>query len=211
MSSSHAIKATPAAILVQSAVLAVSFLALQAVSLSAAPLAGASDPDAVVVRYQEVIGELAEADRGPSLEVYADGRVRVHFPAYMRRAGDWETTLDAPALDALIDSLVGHGVLTFDAAATRARKRQSLAARAVLARGRPGETLLFEVADETTTIITLRIGDTERTVSWSGLRGDSKHHPELSELGELRAAQRSLEALMTRPGLVRRPVSGATP
>jgi hypothetical protein len=211
MSNSHAIKASPTAILVRFAVLAVTFLALQATPLLAAPPGGASDPDTVVVRYQEIIGEIAGADRGPSLEVYADGQVRVHFPAYMRRAGDWETTLDAPTLGALIDSLVGHGVLDFDAAATRARKRQSLAARAVLARGRPGETLLFETADETTTVITLRAGDTERTVSWTGLRGDSKHHPELPELSELRAAQRALEALMTRPGLVRRSLPGGTP
>jgi hypothetical protein len=209
MSNSRAASAAPAAILVQIVVLAVSFLALPVLSLQAAPPGGATDT--VVVRYQEVIGELAEADRGPSLEVRADGRVRAHFPAYMRRAGDWETTLDAQSLDELIATLVGHGVLDFDAVATRARKRQSLATRAARARQRPGDTLLFEVADETTTIITVRDGDTERTVSWSGLRGDSKHHPELPELTELRAAQRVLEALMIRPGLVRRPLPGGAP
>jgi hypothetical protein len=209
MSNSRAASAAPAAILVQIVVLAVSFLALPARPVPAAPPGNATDT--VVVRYQEVIGELAEADRGPSLEVRADGRVQVHFPPYMRRAGDWETTLDARSLDELIGTLVGHGVLDFDAGATRARKRQSLATRAARARQRPGETLLFEAADETTTIITVRDGDTERTVSWSGLRGDSKHHPELPELAALRAAQRVLEALMVRPGLVRRPFAGGTP
>jgi hypothetical protein len=211
MSNPRALEAAPVANLVQTAVLAVIFLAFQAAPLPAAPLDDAPGGSTVLVHYQEIIGEIADVDRGPSLEVRADGRVRAHFPAYMQRAGDWETTLDQPALGALIDSLVGHGVLDFDAAATRARKRQSRAARAVLARGRPGETLLYEATDETTTVITLRVGGTERTVSWSGLRSDSKHHPELPELGRLRAAQRTLEALMARPDLVRRPRPGATP
>jgi hypothetical protein len=211
MSNPRALEAVPPANLVQAAVLAVIFLALQAAPLPAAPLGDAPDGSPVVVRYQEIIGEIADVDRGPSLEVRADGRVRAHFPAYMQRAGDWETTLDQSALGALIDTLVGHGVLDFDAAATRARRRQSRAARAVLARGRPGEARLYETTDETTTLITLRIGDTERTVSWSGLRSDSQHHPELPELGRLRAAQRTLEALLGRPDLVRRPRSGATP
>ena len=204
MSYSRAGADAPSNILVRTALLAVSFLAAQAPMVHAAP-------DAAVVRYQEVIGEIAEADRGPSLEVHADGRLRVHFPAYMRRAGDWETTLDAPSLHALVQSLLGHGVLDFDAAALRARKRQSLAARAALARRRPGEPLLFEASDASTTIITLRVGGTERTVSWSGLRSDSRQHPELPELGALRAAQRELEALMAHPRLMRRTAPGAQP
>ena len=47
-----------------------------------------TDPAAVVIHYAERIGEIGEADAGPSVTIYGDGRVGVHYPRYMRRAGE---------------------------------------------------------------------------------------------------------------------------
>ena len=58
----------------------------------------ARDAATVVVSYTEVLGEIGEADAGPSVHVHGDGRVRVHYPAYMTRAGDWELQLSAEEL-----------------------------------------------------------------------------------------------------------------
>ena len=66
-----------------------------ATAAAAKPLAGgaptvevARRPDAVVVVYREILGEIGGADRGPTVTVYGDGRVVAHYPIYMKLAGE---------------------------------------------------------------------------------------------------------------------------
>lgn len=167
------------------------------------PVAYDPDPTAVVVSFRETLGEVADADRGPSLEVFGDGRVAVHYPHYMTRAGDWTARLTSDALQALLRSLVDRGILTFDDATARANLAQAHTTRRSAARR--GKSTLFEASDPSTITIVLRADGRERRITWRGLRADAHTHPEVPEVQALHRAHETVRQLMERPGLQRAP------
>lgn len=191
-----------------------------------APLTGAEpivershQPDVAVVTYREVLGEIGDADHGPTLKIFGDGRMVTHYPAYMKRAGDYEQRLAPTELDALVQSLAGKGVLDFDPAAARTAERSGVAAARAraLAAGQP--VAVFEAVDAATTVIEVAVEryrpstpggraagqrETRRAV-WMGLRYDAERHPDVTALRDLAAAEQELRALRERPGFTRIP------
>jgi hypothetical protein len=167
----------------------------------------ARDPSTVVLRFQEVFGEAGGsergapvAERGPSIEIHGDGTARIHYPAFMQRAGDYTTTLDAAEMDRLVAVVAEGGLLTFDADATR-QARETAAARAGTTRdGLQTRQIVF---DADTTIIDVRMGGVARRITWQGLRGDAQRHPSVGALQGLLQVQRELLALMERGDLTR--------
>ncbi len=162
------------------------------------------DASTVLVNFREQLGALEDEDPGPSLTVYGDGRVAVHYPRYMKRAGDYTLQLGPEELGALMRSLASRRLFEFDEAAVRQRKAEAARSRAQL----------FEVFDATTIEIELRVERYQRVpgapelrnvhkrLAWHGLRADAKHYPEVAELVDLAAAHQELRALMERPDLV---------
>lgn len=174
---------------------------------AAAQVDYARDPATVVLRLQEVFGEAGGtergapvAERGPSIEIRGDGTARIHYPAFMQRAGDYTATLDAAEMDRLVAVVAEGGLLAFDAAATR-RARETAAARAgATSDGRRTRQVVF---DDSTTIIDVRMGGVARRITWQGLRGDARLHPSVGALQGLLQVQRELLALMERGDLTR--------
>ncbi len=173
-------------------------------------------PDAVVVTYRELQGEIGGTERGPVLTVYGDGRVVSHYPVFMKRAGDWEHRLAPGELDALLRSLADKGVLDFDAQGVRAAARSAAADSVQRARAANTPVVLFETSDASTTVIEVTVdryvaatpgahavqGFTKR-VAWTGVRGDAERHRGVSALQNLAAAEQELRALRDRPGAAR--------
>ena len=127
-------------------------LALAAVSQTVAASAQSSyelssSPDRVVLQLTEDVG-IRGADDTPLVRVYGDGRVAVHFPDYMRRAGDYELTLPESTVQELVQTAVDT-LLTFDAGATES---EVLALEAAERSG----GLIVDVSDEATTILEVR-------------------------------------------------------
>jgi hypothetical protein len=190
---------------------------------TAAPLDGAPAtieldrrPEAVVVTFREVLGEIGGVDRGPTLTVYGDGRMVAHYPRYMKRAGDYERRLGPAELDALVASLAAKGVLDFDAPAVRGAARASLVASRERARAANAPIALFEVSDAATTVIEVNVdryragtpGAREvrrlaKRVAWTALRTDAQRHPDVPALRDLAAAEQELRALREHPALTR--------
>lgn len=158
-----------------------------------------SDPAAVVVSFHETLGEVADPDPGPSLEVFGDGRIAVHYPRYMVRAGDWADRLSPGALQDLVRSLVDEGVLDLDESTVRANLAHARAARRAAARR--GEATLFEASDASTTTILLRADGREHRVTWHGIRADAYAHPDVPEVQALRRAHDTVRQVMERPTL----------
>jgi hypothetical protein len=189
----------------------------------AAPLAGSTpvvEPsrraDVVVVTYREVLGEIGDVDRGPTLQVYGDGRMVAHYPRYMKRAGDYEQRLTPGELDQLLGSLAGKGLLELDVAATRAATRASAAAAHQRARAANAPLTVFEAADAATTVIEVSIDryragtpgarevrNLTKRITWAGLRSDAQNHPDVPAVRDLAAAEQELRALRERPGFTR--------
>lgn len=167
-------------------------------------------PEAVVVRYVQVLTEVRAAEPGPSLTVYGDRRVVVHYPDYMVRAGSYAAVLSEGEMNDLLSSLVSAGVPGFDAAAVEQQKRQARLERFE----RTGR--ISTVAGAEVTRIELHLEsyrpaepgaemqrNVQATARWEGLQWDAERYPEIDALARLAAAERELRALMERDDLER--------
>lgn len=67
-----------------------------------------------VIHYQLNVDMLANVDDRLSMSVFPSGLVQVHYPVYMKKAGDYEMQLDESELITLVQSLSTNGVLEFD-------------------------------------------------------------------------------------------------
>lgn len=173
----------------------------------------------LVLSFGDAPGELAEKAGGPTLHIYGDGRVLVHYPPYMKRAGEYSTRLKRAELHRLLRSLARKGLVDFDPAAARRSIRRERAAERARA-GRSGSAEgpeLFERSDAALTEIELRLsryraaGETgparrnlHKKIAWRGLRDDAKRFRKLSAIQNLAAARNELRALMKRPDLEKR-------
>lgn len=97
-----------------------------------------SDPSAPEVVQEPLLelryegGIIKNPDPTPFVRVYPGGRVRIHYPAYMKKAGDYELQLDDAELQELLSSFADRDVLTtesgqLEALAADVRADQELA------------------------------------------------------------------------------------
>jgi hypothetical protein len=172
----------------------------------------ARDPATVVVSFRETLGGVADADPGPFVTVHGDGRVLVHFPAYMKRGGDYELRLDEQEMRDLLLLLVEHGVLGFDETAARDAKRAVAVARRAAAPSGGAVRVasdtswtVFEVALERYRPAASRAAPaaTRKTIAWPDPRTDAALYPSIAAIRDLAAAEQALRALMERPDLTK--------
>ena len=185
--------------------LAVGWLALTLLlggAAAGAEFRHASGADDVVARLTIRSGERPGARM---LTVYGSGRVHAHYPAYLKNAGDREIQLSPAELDALLRQLTATGLPEFDAAAVKAECAAIEAGRGEL-RAAPGaDWIELEL-----NLDAYRRGaadaprDVRQRVVWRGLPQDVARFPEVEALGDLKAAQAALRALLARPDLAGR-------
>ena len=170
--------------------------------------------DTIVVQLSRA-GGITDADETPLLRIYGDGRALVHFPAYMRQAGDYALQLGDGEMEDLISALVESGLMEFDPAVTSSQLRALQASQRdrAVQRGQPG-TLSFR-SDETTTSIEVRLeryrparGNAEvfnpmKRITWRGLQSQAERFPEIPQLDRLAGVERRLLNMTERPDLVR--------
>ena len=171
----------------------------------------AAESDALVIQLSRDVGIL-DADPTPLLRVYGDGLVRIHFPVYMRRAGDYTLQLDPSELEDLVTLIVEDGLVDFSPEATRARMRGIDAARRAQAGGQPGP-LTFRSDPETVTIeVRLRrytpaVGaarsNVSSTIVWSDARFSAERYPDILTLQSLAEVETRLLALVDRDDATR--------
>lgn len=175
-----------------------------------ASFAYSGDPATVVLSFTEILGAIEDPDPGPSLRVYGNGRVVVHYPAYMQRAGDYTLQLRRDEMQGLLGSLLEKEVVEFDEAATRRSVREAAAAQ------RAGSGEFFAVFDASTTEIGLRLDrytpppgrgperlGVEKRISWHGLRAHARRYPGVAAIQRLAEARREMVALMEREDLAK--------
>jgi hypothetical protein len=180
-----------------------------------AEFAVSRDPSQVVVEYSREIGAIEQADPEPTLRVYGDGTFRVHYPRYMKRAGDWQGRLDLEQIDALVRSAVDGRLMEFNAVAVRMERRWRETARREALRA-AGEPFLFETSDKEGTRIRLRLErykpagvvgapglPVDREIVWWDLRTDVQLYPQIEILRALADLESELQALVETPDLER--------
>lgn len=182
-------------------------LALQQTA-SAQQVAFDRSPDAVVVHYLEQLDGLRDADPGPSITVYGDGRALIHTPRYMQNAGDRIVRLRPHELQDLLDGLVADGVLALDT--------QALAEPDAAAAGGGGQkpttsAPLHHISHESTTVLEVNVrpgGSRARGAHRVALRGLDRRvaeNPNSDSLAHFAAAERRVQALRQHPRLSHQP------
>lgn len=166
--------------------------------------------DTIVVQLNRDVG-ITDADPIPLLRIYGDGRALVHFPAYMRRAGDYTLQLGDAEMANLMAAVVD--IMEFDPAVTSSQLRALEASQRARATppGQPGT--LFTRSEEVTTDVELRleryrpagssaeIPNPVKRATWRGLQIQAERFPEIAQLGGLAGIERRLLDICERPDL----------
>jgi len=108
-----------------------------------------------IIHYQQNIAMLSGIDDRPSLSVYGDGHVVVHYPEYMKKAGDYEMKLSDDELVGLIQSLSENGVLDFDE--DKVKKDIRAKRKAHKERGQ-----FYAISDATETVVEVRLDEYQK-------------------------------------------------
>ena len=166
----------------------------------------ASDP---VIHYQQNIHMLSAVDDLPSLRVFGNGRVLVHYPAYMKKAGDYEMQLNDAELVNLIQSLSSNGVMDFDEAKVKAKKQAF--EKALKAKGQ-----FYAISDAVETIVDInldeyqknktskKIKDFHKKFSWKNIEHDANRYQHDLDITKANKAISDLKVLMKDDRLLKR-------
>lgn len=157
-------------------------------------------------------GLIKNPDPTPFVRVYPDGRVLVHYPAYMKRAGDYELRLSDEELQELLASFADQDVLTLEEEGLRAMAAEALAEAGPVERSDDhGVTTVVEIRAESFTPEGAEepmLLDVERTLRIEEMPPeDMAAEAGFRPLMEVAGGVRRLEALAEREDL--RPVTGS--
>ncbi|GMR01384.1 MAG: hypothetical protein BMS9Abin19_0763 [Gammaproteobacteria bacterium] len=121
-----------------------------------------------IIHYQQNIQMLSGVDDRPSLKVFGSGRVVVHYPAYMKKAGDYEMQLSIVELVALIHSLSSNGIMDFDE--KKITDKIKIDKKASIKKGE-----YYKVSDSVESVVDIRLDEYQKNTASVKLKGFSKH------------------------------------
>lgn len=169
------------------------------------------DKNFVVIEYSQSHDMIAEVDPVPMLRIYGDGRVHVHFPVYMKRAGDYEMRLSDAQLQTLLGSMESKGILKFDQ--NKVRQLKILSEKRIQAAS-PGGVVTI-LSDDTRSRFQVNLGtyissgtftpqnNFAQAIEWKNLKWDAQKHKDISELGHAADAEQELSGFLNHADLVK--------
>lgn len=131
-------------------------------------------------------------DDGLKIQVYNDGYVLLHYPVYMKKAGDYSVQLSEDDLRRLIDALEAPSVTNFDNRIIEQQIKAEDEANSVVTYVSDTSYSSFEVSrsDESGG------HKTKQKISCPNLQYDAKHHPNIRAINKLAAVELILSSLM---------------
>jgi len=163
----------------------------------------------VVIEYAQIITMIEDPDPTPLLRIYGDGRVLVHYPVYMKRAGDYEMRLDDTELQQLIASLELKGLFNYNKKNVAQSKQQSRARQLATT---PKAAIRSE---DTYSVIKINLGsympansrlatpNFKKELSLKNLKWDAKDYPDVIDLKNAASAEEQLKSFLNHPELIR--------
>ena len=100
-----------------------------------------TEPETLLLELAYEGGMIANPDPTPFVRVYGNGRVVVHYPDYMKKAGDYELELSEEEIESLLQSFSDQSLLTL-----RYRLASTLCASATVGGGCDGAACPFRWA-----------------------------------------------------------------
>lgn len=162
-----------------------------------------------VVHYQQNIQMLSSVDDQPSVRIFGSGRVLVHYPVYMKKAGDYEMQLDEVELVDLVGSLASNGIMDFDEKKVKEKVKADKKASKVKGQ-------FFAISDAVVTIVDIRLDEYQKNRSsnsqtnfrkqfkWENIEHDAVRYKNNSELIKANNSIRRLKLLMSDARLVKK-------
>ncbi len=158
-----------------------------------------ADGSEPIVHFTRLHHRVADVDDHQELSVYADGRVRVHTPSYMKNPGTFEYRLSDKAMQSVLGKLEAKGLMSFDQASAREQRATAAEAR------RAVDSERFHVSDLTATHITLNFASfgarnakgtpVRNDIVWNDLPADALRYANVGVIAQLAEAERVLLAL----------------
>ena len=174
------------------------------------------DPDFCVVELRYVLPLIGDQDPTPLLRIYGDGRVRVHYPTYMKKAGDYELRLTSGEVKKILSTCAEKGVMTFDPHDIQ-RQMEEADARQRARRSAEGQPrMVSHRSEQELTRLEIHFqevapggagrssqGQLHKTIACDALPSNARAYPSIAALGGLHEVVRSLRALCDRADLKR--------
>ncbi len=163
----------------------------------------------VVIEYTQSHDMIINADPIPMLRIYGDGRVHVHYAAYMKLAGDYEIRLSDADLQQLLNSLEQKGLFSFNRNTILQLKKQSIGK--LLADNKPvtvrtdASRSRFKINLSSYQAAASSIPQTafNKSISWKNLKSDALSHPNVTALQNAAAAELELSQYLVHQDLVK--------
>jgi hypothetical protein len=121
-----------------------------------------------VIHYRQNVHMLAVTDDMPSVKVFGDGRVLVHYPVYMKKAGDYEMQLSDKELADLLQGMSGNGIIDFEENKVKQQMRDEK--KSARLRGE-----LYAVSDAVETSIVINLDEYQKNPSSPKIKNLKKH------------------------------------
>jgi len=147
-------------------------------------------------------GMIKDPDPTPFVRVYPNGRVLIHYPAYMKKAGDYELDLSLEEVQELLASFADESLLVLEPEALQARTSEALSVAAPLEiPDTHGVATVVQIRADSFT----REGEDEpalmavdHRISATNLAATAKALPQFRRLQDVARGVKGLEALADR-------------
>ena len=160
-----------------------------------------------VIYYQQNVEMLSRMNDKKSLSIYGNGRVLVHYPVYMKKAGDYEMQLSSAELEDLLKSLSRNGIMDFDE--SKVKEKVDAVEKSLQAKG-----LFYDVSDAVVTNIDISLDKYQKNTAspmlnnfrkhfrWKNIEHDAKRHKSNGALVKANDSVSQLKRLMSDKRLV---------
>lgn len=160
-----------------------------------------------ILEYQKNIDMLSAIDDKPSLRVFGDGRVLVHHPVYMKKAGDFEMQLSDAELVSLMRDLSSNGIMDFDE--KKAKEKVKLHAEKLKAKRQ-----FYEVSDALETIVNVKLDEYQKDkkskkiksfttqFKWKNIEQDAARYKDALDIAKANKSIQVLNRLMDDQRLI---------
>ena len=156
--------------------------------------------ESTLITYDQQHELLANNTSEPLLSIYTDGKARVVYPEYMKKAGVYEWHLADSELQALRKLAGKSGIQQFDEQVVQEE----------IEKNAKQDNTLHSISDSTTTVIDVRNlnesgevlegavtnGGELQSIAFEDVPDMAEQNPEIAELTELESLQSQLEAIL---------------
>ena len=165
------------------------------------------DSTFLLISYSQKIPLITNQDPQPTLQIFGNGKVMVHFPVYMKKAGDYEMQLSQEQLHQLLRLIEERNLFQFDRRSVLLLKqdvdnRVDIKSKNLNVRSEHVHTniqvnLEFYSSPEKGIVQS----QLKKRISWTNLKWEAQQYPNITALVNAAIIEEKLQQIINHPGL----------